>query len=98
MDDYSAFTGRKFRITGRNWSPYSSNIEYLDVSQVSNFSYFFNNCISLTDVGNIKKWNTSKAIDMSYMFSGTNISKLDLGEWDTSKVINMNEMFYSPTI
>ena len=23
MDDYSAFTGRKFRITGRNWSPYS---------------------------------------------------------------------------
>lgn len=74
-----------------------SNIEYLDVSQVSNFSYFFNNCISLTDVGNIKKWNTSKAIDMSYMFSWTNISKLDLGEWDTSKVIKMNEMFYSPS-
>lgn len=55
---------------------------------------WFKGCINLNSV-DLEKLNTSKTIDMSYMFLACeNIRELDLGNFDTSNVTNMRGMFY----
>ena len=57
-------------------------------------SYAFADCVNLLTAVNITKWNTSKVVDMSYMFSGC--SKLTtVPEFDCSAVRNVDGMFYS---
>ena len=59
--------------------------------------YMFNNCVLLSSLPNISKWNTNNINDMSWMFANCiSISSLpDISKWNTSNVNNMSEMFYN---
>ena len=63
-----------------------------DTSNVTKMGVMFNGCESLTEL-DVSKFNTSKAIDMNYMFGGLPNIHLDLRNFDTSKVTNMSFMF-----
>ena len=65
-------------------------ISYNDTENVTNMSYMFCYCSSLTT---IPLFNTSKVTDMSWMFQ--NCSNLTtIPQLDTSKVTTMRNMFY----
>ena len=75
---------------------YTSEAETIYMNPDS--SYMFYNMWWLTWL-DLKKFNTSKVLDMSYMFSmenvgGTKLTDLDLSSFDTSNVTNMSHMFY----
>ena len=63
-----------------------------DTSNVTKMGVMFNGCESLTEL-DVSHFNTSKAIDMNYMFGGLPNIHLDLRNFDTSKVTNMSSMF-----
>ena len=63
-----------------------------DTSNVTKMGVMFNGCESLTEL-DVSNFNTSKAIDMNYMFGGLPNIHLDLRNFDTSKVTNMSFMF-----
>jgi len=45
-------------------------IELKGIDNVTDMSYMFSGCSSLSSSSNISKWNTNKVTNMSYMFSG----------------------------
>ena len=79
----------------------ANNISKINVSNATiassnnNMGYMFYNCQSLTSVGDLSNWDTSKVASMGYMFyncrSLTSVG--DLSNWDTSKVTSMGGMF-----
>jgi surface protein len=77
----------------------TSFIESLDTSEVTNMSYIFSDCISLTSL-DLSGWNTSNVTNMQRMFSGcTNLTIVDLsGNFDTSKNTDMSDFFYGCTL
>ncbi|MBQ8050850.1 MAG: BspA family leucine-rich repeat surface protein [Bacteroidaceae bacterium] len=84
--------------TARWFSGFSSlatiqGIEYLNTSEVTNMSFMFATCKSLTEL-DVTHFDTSKVTDMLSMFSNcNNITKLDVTHFNTSKVTNMGSMF-----
>ena len=73
------------------------SLSYLDISNITNMSYMFQNCISLTSIDS-SNWDTSNIFYMQYMFCGcASLTTLDLSNWDTSNVTNMQGMFYGCT-
>ena len=71
-------------------------IKLKGINKVTNMSYMFYECNTLSSLPDISKWDTSKVTNMSYMFYDCNtLSSLpDISKWDTSKVTNMSGMFY----
>ena len=67
----------------------------LDVSNVTDMSMMFFDCMNLSDINSLANWDTSNVTNMSGMFGGCfNLSDISaLANWDTSKVTNMNSMF-----
>ena len=64
-----------------------------DISNVTNMSYMFNGCTSLTNL-DVSGWDTSNVTGMYYMFNGcTSLTNLDVSGWDTSNVTGMYYMF-----
>ena len=57
-------------------------------------SYIFYNCLSLSSLPDISKWNTNDVEDMSGMFWNCIILSLlpDISKWNTNKVNNMSDM------
>ena len=70
-------------------------IKLKGINNISNMSYMFYECNSLSSLPDISKWNTSNVTDMSWMFYGCNsLSSLpDISKWNTSNVNNMGSMF-----
>ncbi len=67
---------------------------YFNTSEVTNMSYMFYNCRSLTGV-DLTHFDTQKVTDMSHMFDGCrNLTTLDLSNFNTSQVTDMTSMFY----
>ena len=62
----------------------------IDSSQVTNMSYMFHGCSSLTTVPDM---DTSQVMDMGGMFRGCS-SLTSVPDMDTSRVTNMSSMFY----
>ena len=60
-----------------------------------NMSEMFCNCISLTSLPDISKWNTDNMIDMSRIFINCeSLSSLpDISKWNTNNLNNMNGVF-----
>ncbi len=71
--------------------------EYLNTSEVTNMSYMFNECKSLTSI-DVSGFNTSNVKDMSHMFQNSGLNSLDLSNFNTSKVENMSHMFQNSSL
>ena len=55
----------------------------------------FSTCSSLTSVGDISNWDTSKVVSMADMFTGcSSLKTLNLSNWDISNVSKLGGMFY----
>ncbi len=70
------------------------NLINLDTSKVTNMSYMFLNCLSLTNL-DLSSWNTSNVTDMSYMFACSKIESAKSINLDTGNVHNVLGMFTS---
>ena len=72
-----------------------AELSKLDTSRVTDMTSMFENCDSLTSVGDISQWNTKKVTSMAGMFENcaTLASAGDISQWDTSNVANMTAMF-----
>jgi len=71
------------------------DLSNFDTSNVTDMSYMFYGCSSLTTIKLKNKFNTSQVTNMEYMFGGCkNLISLDLSNFDTSNVTNMSYMFY----
>ena len=70
-------------------------IKLKEIKPITNISYIFYKCSSLSSLPDISNWNTSNIIDMSCMFEGcSSLSTLpDISNWNTSNVIDMSSMF-----
>ncbi len=67
--------------------------EYLNTNEVTNMSYMFFECSSLTSL-DLSSFNTSKITDMYGMFyECSSLTSLDLSSFNTSKVTDMVAMF-----
>ena len=70
-------------------------IKLIEIYKITDMSYMFSGCSSLSNLPDISKWNTNKVTDMSYMFDGcSSLSKLpDISKWNTNKVTDMSSIF-----
>ena len=82
-----------------NWFANMQNItnieglNYLNTSSVKYFYGMFQYCYNLTNI-DVGGFETSKAIDMSFMFAGCKkITSVDISNFNTSSVTGMNSMF-----
>ena len=82
-----------------NWFANMQNItnieglNYLNTSSVKYFYGMFQYCYNLTNI-EVGGFDTSKAIDMSFMFAGCKkITGVDVSNFNTSSVTGMNSMF-----
>ena len=65
----------------------------LNISNMTNMSYMFSTCHSLTEL-DLSNFDTSSVTNMTDMFKNcSNLTSLDLSNFDTSKVTRMDYMF-----
>ena len=96
----SSFANARPTTTSR-WFYDMSNLEsitgmkeYLNTSVVTNMSYMFLKCTSLTSL-DVSRFNTSQVTNMSYMFyKCSSLTSLDLSSFNTANVTDMQLMFY----
>ena len=70
-----------------------TGLEYLNTEKVTNMSYMFFNCSSLTSL-DVTHFNTAKVTNMNRMFGYcSSLTSLDVTHFNTAKVTNMNRMF-----
>ena len=89
------FVGLKNLSTGE-----FSNLNTVNVTDMSNMFYFTASNSSIFDMDGLSEWDTSSVVYMYTMFhhSGYNATTWDVGDlssWDTSSVTNMSNMFSS---
>ncbi|MBR6716442.1 MAG: BspA family leucine-rich repeat surface protein [Prevotella sp.] len=69
------------------------NVENLNTKNVTDMSYMFSDCSSLTSL-DLSSFDTRNVTDMSYMFFGcSHLTSLDLGNFNTQNVTTMESMF-----
>ena len=72
-----------------------TGLEYLNTANVTDMSYMFFNCSSLTSL-DVTHFNTAKVTNMSFMFSRcSSLISLDVTHFNTANVTDMYEMFSS---
>ncbi len=72
-----------------------TGMEYLNTSKVTDMSYMFNTCLSLTSL-DLSHFDTGKVTNMRGMFMACGqLTSLDLGRFNTANVTNMGYMFYN---
>ena len=72
-----------------------TGMEYLNTSEVTDMSYMFNTCLSLTSL-DLSHFDTGKVTNMRGMFMACGqLTSLDLGRFNTANVTNMGYMFYN---
>ena len=70
-----------------------TGLEYLNTEKVTNMSYMFFKCSSLTSL-DVTHFNTAKVTNMNRLFSYcSSLTSLDVTHFNTAKVTNMNNMF-----
>ena len=87
--------GTNYRYLFHSYSGTNLDLSNWDTSHVTNMSYMFGYCSSLTTL-DLSNWKTSEVTDMSNMFNAcSSLTSLDLSGFDTQDVTNMNDMFSS---
>ena len=72
-----------------------TGLEYLNTEKVTNMSYMFFNCSSLTSL-DVTHFNTAKVTNMNRLFAYcSSLTSLDVTYFNTANVTGMNNMFYS---
>ncbi len=72
-----------------------TGLEYLNTEKVTNMSYMFFQCSSLTSL-DVTHFNTAKVTNMNRLFSYcSSLTSLDVTHFNTAKVTNMTSMFDS---
>ena len=70
-----------------------TGLEYLNTANVTDMSYMFSSCSSLTSL-DVTHFNTANVTNMIYMFySCSSLTSLDVTHFNTANVTNMNKMF-----
>ena len=70
-----------------------TGLEYLNTEKVTNMSYMFFNCSSLTSL-DVTHFNTAKVTNMNRLFAYcSSLTSLEVTQFNTAKVTNMNSMF-----
>ena len=70
-----------------------TGLEYLNTEKVTDMSYMFYYCSSLTSL-DVTHFNTANVRNMSYMFcSCSKLTSLDVTNFNTANVTNMSKMF-----
>jgi len=72
------------------------NIILRGINNVTNMSFIFDGCLSLSSLPDILKWNTNKITNIRGIFSGCSslLSLPDISKWSINNVNDMNRMFY----
>ena len=72
-----------------------AEIKLIGLDNITDFSYVFCNVADVVFTPGLKKLDTSKVTDMSYIFykSNPNIFK-EISNWNLSNVTNIEYMFY----
>ena len=84
-------------------SDYYQNVNFEDTikiqltmgNKITDLSYMFNGCSSLTSINIISNWDTKNITNMKWMFFGCNSleSLPDISNWDISNVTDIQFMF-----
>ena len=70
-----------------------TGLKYLNTANVTDMSYMFYSCSSLTSL-DVTHFNTAKVTDMESMFSScSSLTSLDVSHFNTANVTNMSYMF-----
>ncbi|EAI8630122.1 BspA family leucine-rich repeat surface protein, partial [Campylobacter lari] len=71
----------------------SVNLADIDVSNITDMSYLFENT-QRQDFSGIEEWDVSSVTNMKGMFRNAMFFNHDISNWDVSNVTNMSGMFY----
>jgi len=95
IDDEEYEIKEKYNI--KKFNKNKLKIKFKGIDNVTDMSYMFNYCTSLSSLPDIAKWNTNNVTNMSYMFSGcSSLSSIpNISKWNTNNVTNMSYMFYN---
>ena len=95
--DCSDMFRKTYNSSIHTFLPALTSIDFGDnfnTSNVTNMSYMFYNCNSLTNL-NLSSFNTANVTDMSMMFVACNsLTSLNLSNFNTSTVTDMSDMFW----
>ncbi len=95
--DCSDMFRKTYNSSIHTFLPALTSIDFGDnfnTSNVTNMSYMFYNCNSLTSL-NLSSFNTANVTDMSMMFVACNsLTSLNLSNFNTSNVTDMSDMFW----
>ena len=66
------------------------NLNNFNTNNVTDMSFMFNFCESITSLPDISKWNTNKVVNMSSMFKGCESLKKapPIYKWPTNNLID----------
>ncbi len=68
-----------------------SNVNILDVSQVSDFSQVFEGAVRFDNY--LDQWDMHNATNLSRMFAGAEVFNRDISGWDVSNMVYVSETF-----
>ena len=71
--------------------------DVLDLTGISDLTYMFGFCTSLTSINRIDEWNTSGVTTMNAMFQGCDQINFNIGTWDVAAVTNFTDFMDSAT-
>ena len=71
-------------------------VKLIETKTISDMSFMFSKCESLSFIPNFSNWNTDEVKDMKYMFNECSSlqSLQDISKWETKNVEDMKYMFF----
>ena len=110
IKSYGNIKGKEFKVDlmeedGVSEIPWTN--EYESINKVvienkivpENMAGWFTNLINIQEIENIENIDTSRVVDMSYLFfADSNLKNIDLSIFDVSEVTDMSYMFYATSL
>ena len=92
IDNKECKLSAKYKVKNNNKRKLKIKLKGID--KVTDMSYMFSGCRSLSSLPDISKWNTNKVTKMEAIFISCGLSCLpDISKWNTNKVTDFNNMF-----